>query len=79
MDTLDINGFPLVEDDIVGRKFTTLIEKNFNGDSLTVVETNCKSDWGSETYKIYFVNKFTIGIFSGADLLILQRGAKKKK
>jgi hypothetical protein len=77
-DTLDIIGNPLFEDDIVGRKFARLIDRNFDGESLTVVETNCKSDWGSETYKVCVPNKFTIGIFSGADLLVLKRGTRKK-
>ncbi|MDP4268226.1 MAG: hypothetical protein Q8880_12430 [Bacteroidota bacterium] len=54
------------------------MDKNYyqesnNKDYLIVIDIYCKQSWGDFTIKICFINKNKIGMYSGADILILER------
>lgn len=71
-------GQEIVENNQVGETFIHLLDENYsiNGllkDSLIIIDTYCKESFGDFTVKVCIINNNKIGLFSGADLIILER------
>jgi hypothetical protein len=73
VDTSAPTSFPILNSSVVSRKLVNLLVSGYKKDSLITINTGCKSDWGSSTFQICVASKNRIGIFSGADLIILTK------
>ncbi len=71
-------GQEIIEHERVSEAFLGLLDRNYSStalskDSLLIFDTFCEASFGDFTLKICVVNKNRIGLFSGADLIILTR------
>lgn len=71
--TKDGDGSEMIDSNIVGTKFIKRLDKQYSKSTLTLIDAGCKQEYGDFTLKICIVNKDKIGLFSGADLIILER------
>ena len=63
----------MIDSNIVGKRFVQLLDKSYSKTSLTLIDLGCKQSYGDVTMKLCIIDKNKIGLFSGADLLILER------
>jgi hypothetical protein len=67
------DGSEMIDSNVIGTGFIKRLDKNFSGPTLTLMDTNCKQGFGNYTLKICIVNKNKIGLYTGANLIILER------
>jgi hypothetical protein len=71
--TRKLEGSEMIDSNIVGERFIQLLDKKYTKNILTLIDTGCFQDNGNFTLKICLINKNKIGLYSGVDLLILER------
>ena len=75
-DTEDTKKYPgqeIIDNNVVGKTFLNLLDKEYSSDSLSFIVSDCKVSWGDNTLRICLINKQKIALFSGGDLIILTR------
>lgn len=74
-DTEDTKRYPgneIEESNFIGKTFARLLDKNYSGNKILVIKTNCKT-YSQSNIRIFIINKSKIGLYSGEDLIILVR------
>lgn len=71
-ETYEMKKYPgnEIEFGVVGKTFIKLMDKNFNADKITIIETSCKSV--TDDYVIIFIlSDKKIALYTGEDLIVL--------
>jgi hypothetical protein len=71
--TIRNDGSEMIDSNIVGNGFIKRLDKDYWRPTLTLMDTNCKQGFGNYTMKICIVSRNKIGLFTGANLIILER------
>jgi hypothetical protein len=71
--TITDDGSEMIDSNIVGSAFVEKFDSTYRASSLSMINTNCKQGYGDYTMKICVANRNKIGLFTGADFIILVR------
>ena len=71
--TITDDGSEMIDSNIVGSAFIKRFDNSYKDSSLSMIDTNCKQGFGDYTMKICIANKNKIGLFTGANFIILVR------
>jgi hypothetical protein len=70
------DGSEMIDSNIVGSGFIKRFDSTYRKSYLSLIDTNCKQGFGDYTMKICIANKNKIGLFTGGNLIILERTIK---
>jgi hypothetical protein len=69
-------GQEIIYKKVVGKTFMKMLDKSYSLDSLEILNTKCKITGSENELRICIISNVKIGLFSGEDLLILERRKK---
>ena len=74
--TFDALGNEMVDSNIIGRRFTKLLDKKYSKNTFSFFDTDCLIGYGNSTLKICIVNENRIGLYQDYSLIVLHRKRK---